>query len=99
MAVIVDGELPPGVMIRDLMIKISSELTEHVLTSVVHFLGSTVDRLSIDDRMTMCNVTAQMLTESAIMEPTEDVFAYVRERSSIPFNPFVAIGSGIRGEV
>ncbi len=86
-AVIVDGELPPGVMIRDLMIKISSELTEHVLTSVVHFLGSTVDRLSIDDRMTMCNVTAQMLTESAIMEPTEDVFAYVRERSSIPFNP------------
>ena len=53
----------------------------------VEFAGSTVRDISVDGRLTMCNMAVEMGAKTGIVEPDDRTLKYVKERTDRPFTP------------
>ena len=85
MAVEVDGELPAGVTAKDLVLAIIGRLgTGGGIGHVIEYRGSAVRSLSMEGRMTVCNMSIEAGARAG-MVATEDVtFAYLQGRRHAP---------------
>ncbi|MFH1169568.1 MAG: aconitase/3-isopropylmalate dehydratase large subunit family protein [Chloroflexota bacterium] len=84
--VILEGSLPPGLASRDLVLWVISDIgPERANYRVLEFAGSGAQSLSVEARMTLCNVPVQIGAKSAIVEPDEKTTGYVSARSREPF--------------
>jgi 3-isopropylmalate/(R)-2-methylmalate dehydratase large subunit len=85
MRVVLDGMLPRGVTAKDAALAVVGHLgmaggTGHV----IEFGGSLVPRLSMEQRMTLCNMSIEAGATAALVPPDEVTFSYVARRRFAP---------------
>jgi 3-isopropylmalate/(R)-2-methylmalate dehydratase large subunit len=80
--VCIDGKLPYGVTAKDVSLSMIGRLgTDGCTGSVVEYRGETIRALSMDERMTICNMSVECGARSALIAPDDTLFNYVRDRS------------------
>jgi 3-isopropylmalate/(R)-2-methylmalate dehydratase large subunit len=85
MRVTVDGTLPEGVTAKDLVLAIIGEIgTAGGTGHVIEFAGSAIEELSMEGRMTVCNMTIEAGARAGLIAPDEKTFAYVEGRPQAP---------------
>ncbi len=81
----VEGTLAPGVTAKDLGLFIIGQLGTGVGTGhVIEFSGSTIRNLSMEGRMTLCNLAIEMGARAGMIAPDETTFAYIKGRAYAP---------------
>ena len=84
----VEGRLPKRVMAKDLILNIIGELsTRGAVYRSIEFAGSCVRGLSIDGRMTLCNMGVEMGAKCAIVPPDNVTKRYLQGRTKQKFEP------------
>src|SRR5215468_8669957 len=85
MRVTVDGALPPGVTAKDVVLAIIGKIgTAGGTGHVIEFAGSTIRGLSMEGRMTVCNMTIEAGARAGLIAPDETTFEYLKGRPSAP---------------
>src|SRR2546421_7129845 len=81
----VEGTLAPGVTAKDLALAIIGKLGTGIGTGhVIEFSGSTIRNLSMEGRMTICNMAIEAGARAGMVAPDDITFAYIKGR---PFAP------------
>jgi len=85
LAVNIEGRLQPGVTAKDLILAIIGQIgvsggTGHVL----EYRGSTVRALSMDERMTVCNMSIEAGARAGMIAPDEVTFEYLKDKPRAP---------------
>jgi len=85
--IIVDGELKSPVAPKDLILYTIGQFKADGATYMgVKFSGEAIRDISIDGRMTLCNMVVEMGAKSGIVEPDDKASEYLRARGLTPFN-------------
>jgi 3-isopropylmalate/(R)-2-methylmalate dehydratase large subunit len=81
----VEGKLGPGATAKDLALAIIGKLGTGVGTGyVIEFTGSAVRALSMEGRMTLCNMSIEAGARAGMVAPDETTFAYIKGRPHAP---------------
>ncbi|MDR5745128.1 3-isopropylmalate dehydratase large subunit [Caballeronia sp. LZ029] len=81
MRIVVDGALAHGTTSKDLVLYIISKIgAQGARGFVVEYVGSAIDALSAEARMTLCNMTVEAGARGALIAPDETTIRYVAER-------------------
>lgn len=81
MRITVDGTLAPGVTAKDLTLYIIAKLgTAGATGYFVEYAGEAVRSLSMEGRMTLCNMSIEMGARGGMVAPDEVTFEYIRQR-------------------
>lgn len=81
----VEGKLAPGVTAKDVALAVIGKLGTGVGTGhVIEFSGSTIRNLSMDGRMTLCNMAIEAGARAGMVAPDETTFAYIQGRTYAP---------------
>ncbi len=81
----VRGELPPGVYSKDIILKIIAELgVKGGIGYAYEYAGPTIENLSMEARLTICNMTIEGGARVGYVNPDETTFDYLKGR---PFAP------------
>src|SRR6188768_22300 len=85
MRINVDGELNKGVVSKDIVLYILSKISASGATGyAVEFAGSAIRDLSMEARMTICNMSIEMGARGGMIAPDETTFAYINGREFAP---------------
>ena len=85
MRITVDGRLPAGATAKDLALAIVARIgSAGAKGYMVEYAGSAIATLSIEERLTLCNMATELAAFSAIVPPDETTIAYVRGRPYAP---------------
>ncbi|HEX9773116.1 MAG TPA: 3-isopropylmalate dehydratase large subunit [Steroidobacteraceae bacterium] len=85
LAVEVAGRLGPGVSAKDLILAIIGRIGVNGGTGhVIEYRGSAVEALSMDERMTVCNMSIEAGARAGMIAPDETTFDYLRGRPRAP---------------
>src|ERR1700719_3539708 len=85
MAVNVDGELPPGVTAKDIILVVIAKIgTGGGQGHVIEYRGSTIRSLSMEGRMTICNMSIEAGARAGMVAPDETTYEYLRGRPHSP---------------
>jgi 3-isopropylmalate/(R)-2-methylmalate dehydratase large subunit len=85
MRVTVNGELPVGVTAKDLILAIISTIgTAGGTGHVIEYAGEAVRNLSMEGRMTMCNMTIEGGARAGLVAPDDKTFDYLKGRPKSP---------------
>jgi len=81
----VEGELPPGVGAKDVALGIIGRIgTDGATGCVIEYAGSAIRSLSMEGRMTLCNMSIEAGARAGMIAPDATTFAYLKGR---PFAP------------
>jgi 3-isopropylmalate/(R)-2-methylmalate dehydratase large subunit len=81
----VDGHLAQGVTAKDLILYIIGQITTDGGTGyVIEYTGEVIRDLSVENRMTVCNMTIEAGARAGMIAPDEKTFAYIRGREFAP---------------
>lgn len=81
----VNGELPYGVTAKDVILGIINEIgTDGGTGYVVEFAGDTIRNLSMEGRMTVCNMTIEGGARAGLIAPDEKTFDYLEGKTFAP---------------
>jgi 3-isopropylmalate/(R)-2-methylmalate dehydratase large subunit len=85
MAVEVDGTLPPGVTAKDLILGIITQIgTGGGQGYVIEYRGEAIRSLSMEGRMTVCNMSIEAGARAGMIAPDDTTFDYLRGREHAP---------------
>jgi 3-isopropylmalate/(R)-2-methylmalate dehydratase large subunit len=85
MAVTVDGELPPNCSAKDIILAIINRIgTSGGVGHVIEYRGPAIEALSMEGRMTICNMSIEGGARAGLVAPDETTFAYVKGRPHAP---------------
>lgn len=85
MRITVNGELGAGVTAKDLVLYIISKVTAGGGTGYfIEYAGSAFENLSMEGRMTVCNMSIEMGARGGLIAPDETTFEYVKGRENAP---------------
>ncbi|MEA2710243.1 MAG: 3-isopropylmalate/(R)-2-methylmalate dehydratase large subunit, partial [Phycisphaerales bacterium] len=85
MAVVVEGDLPLGVTAKDVTLAIIGRLgTGGGIGSVIEYRGSAIRALTMEGRMTLCNMSIEAGARAGLVAPDETTFAYLEGRRHAP---------------
>jgi 3-isopropylmalate/(R)-2-methylmalate dehydratase large subunit len=85
MAVTVNGRLPVGVTAKDLVLTlITQQTTGGGQGYVVEYRGEAIEALSMEARMTICNMSIEWGAKAGLIAPDETTFEYLRGRPHAP---------------
>src|SRR5690348_5298208 len=85
MAVTVDGDLPAGVTAKDLILAIIGTIgTGGGIGSIIEYRGSAIRALSMEGRMTVCNMSIEAGARAGLVAPDDTTFAYLEGREFAP---------------
>ncbi len=85
MAVTVSGELPAGATAKDVILAIIGRIgTGGGIGSVIEYRGDTIAGLSMEGRMTICNMSIEAGAKAGLIAPDEVTFAYLEGRAHAP---------------
>jgi 3-isopropylmalate/(R)-2-methylmalate dehydratase large subunit len=85
MAVTVEGDLPPGATAKDVILAIIGRIgTGGGVGSIIEYRGSTIRGLSMEGRMTVCNMSIEGGAKAGLITPDDTTFAYVEGRPYAP---------------
>jgi 3-isopropylmalate/(R)-2-methylmalate dehydratase large subunit len=81
----VDGELPFGVTAKDIILDIIGRIgTDGATGYVIEYAGSAIRALTIEGRMTICNMSIEAGARAGLIAPDETTFAYLKGRRFSP---------------
>ena len=87
MAIDVDGELKPGTTAKDVILAIIAKIgTNGAQGHVIEYRGEAIRSLSMEARMTICNMSIEAGARAGMVAPDETTFAYVEGRPNAPEN-------------
>ncbi|MEM2135685.1 MAG: 3-isopropylmalate dehydratase large subunit [Candidatus Jordarchaeaceae archaeon] len=79
--VMVDGKLPEGVYAKDIVLTVIGKVTASGANYMaVEYTGNTIRDLSVEARMTLCNMAVEMGGKTGIVAPDSKTIRYVGER-------------------
>jgi 3-isopropylmalate/(R)-2-methylmalate dehydratase large subunit len=85
MSVDVDGDLPAGVTAKDVILAIIGQIgTGGGLGHVIEYRGSAIRALSMEGRMTVCNMSIEAGARAGLVAPDDVTFAYLEGRAHAP---------------
>ncbi|WP_046861791.1 3-isopropylmalate dehydratase large subunit [Microvirga massiliensis] len=85
MRVLVDGKLPPGVTAKDIVLAIIGEIgTAGGTGHVIEYAGEAIRALSMEGRMTVCNMSIEGGARAGMVAPDEKTYAYLKDRPKSP---------------
>jgi 3-isopropylmalate/(R)-2-methylmalate dehydratase large subunit len=85
MRVTVDGKLPEGVTAKDIILAIIGEIgTAGGTGHVIEYAGEAIRSLSMEGRMTVCNMSIEGGARAGMVAPDEKTFAYLKDRPKAP---------------
>ena len=85
LAITVNGTLPPGSSAKDLILAIMGELgTGGGIGYVAEYRGEAIEALSMEGRMTVCNMSIEAGAKAGLIAPDEVTFEYLRGRPHAP---------------
>jgi 3-isopropylmalate/(R)-2-methylmalate dehydratase large subunit len=85
MRAIADGKLPAGVTAKDIILAIIGEIgTAGGTGSTIEYAGEAVRSLSMEGRMTMCNMSIEGGARAGMVAPDEKTYAYLKGRPKAP---------------
>ena len=85
MRVSVDGKLPEGVTAKDIILAIIGEIgTAGGTGHVIEYAGEAIRALSMEGRMTVCNMSIEGGARAGMVAPDEKTFAYLKGRPKAP---------------
>ncbi|MCA1711013.1 MAG: 3-isopropylmalate dehydratase large subunit [Actinobacteria bacterium] len=85
MAVTVEGQLPPGATAKDLVLALIAQVgTGGGQGHVVEYRGEAIRALSMEGRMTVCNMSIEWGARAGMIAPDETTYAYLQGRPHAP---------------
>jgi 3-isopropylmalate/(R)-2-methylmalate dehydratase large subunit len=85
MRAVVDGKLPSGVTAKDIILAIIGEIgTAGATGYAFEYAGEAVRALSMEGRMTVCNMSVEAGAKAGFIAPDEKAFAYLKDRPRAP---------------
>src|SRR5215212_5872752 len=85
MAVTVEGDLPDGVTAKDVVLAIIGRIgTGGGIGSVIEYRGAAIRALSMEGRMTVCNMSIEAGARAGLIAPDDTTFAYLEGRAHAP---------------
>ncbi|MDP1719492.1 MAG: 3-isopropylmalate dehydratase large subunit [Candidatus Nanopelagicaceae bacterium] len=85
MAITVEGELQPGVTAKDIILAVIAQIgTGGGQGYVIEYRGSAIRALSMEGRMTVCNMSIEAGARAGLVAPDEKTFAYIKGKPHAP---------------
>lgn len=85
MRITINGELDKGVTSKDVILYILSKLTASGATGYfIEYAGSTIRNMSMEARMTVCNMSIELGARGGLIAPDQTTFDYVKGRKHAP---------------
>ena len=85
MAVNVDGVLPPGVTAKDIILAVIAKIgTGGGQGHVIEYRGSAIESLSMEGRMTVCNMSIEAGARAGMVAPDQTTYDYLKGRPHAP---------------
>jgi 3-isopropylmalate/(R)-2-methylmalate dehydratase large subunit len=85
MRVVVDGKLPAGVTAKDIILAIIGEIgTAGGTGYALEYAGEAIRALSMEGRMTVCNMSVEAGARAGFIAPDEKAFTYLKDRPRAP---------------
>jgi 3-isopropylmalate/(R)-2-methylmalate dehydratase large subunit len=85
MAVTVEGDLPPGATAKDVILAIIGRIgSGGGIGSIIEYRGDTIAALSMEGRMTVCNMSIEAGAKAGLIAPDDTTFAYIEGRAHAP---------------
>jgi 3-isopropylmalate/(R)-2-methylmalate dehydratase large subunit len=84
----INGEKPEYIMAKDIILKIIGDIgTDGANYKAMQFTGETVDKLSMEERLTLTNMSTEAGAKNGIIEPDNITFEYLKKRTDKEFIP------------
>ena len=81
----VSGKLPTGVTSKDVILQIIGKIgTAGGTGCVIEYSGSLISSLSVEQRMTICNMTIEGGARAGLIEPDQKIFDYLKDKPMSP---------------
>src|SRR5438270_2542953 len=85
MAITVEGSLPEGVTAKDVILAVIARIgTGGGQGHVIEYRGEAIRALSMEGRMTVCNMSIEAGARAGMIAPDETTFAYLQGRPHAP---------------
>ncbi|MEL4357439.1 MULTISPECIES: 3-isopropylmalate dehydratase large subunit [unclassified Luteococcus] len=85
MAVTIDGEMPDGVTPKDVVLALIAKVgTGGGQGHVVEYRGSAIEKMSMEGRMTICNMSIEWGAKAGMVAPDQTTFDYLKGRPNAP---------------
>lgn len=85
MEIRIKGSIPPKVTAKDVIMHIIGKIgTSGATGHVIEFTGSVIDNMSMEARMTICNMAIELGARSGLIAPDDKTFAYLKGRPQAP---------------
>jgi 3-isopropylmalate/(R)-2-methylmalate dehydratase large subunit len=103
MEVRVEGTPPPGITAKDIILSIIGAIgVDGAVGHVIEYRGDAIERLSMEGRMTVCNMSIEAGARAGMIAPDDTTFGYLRGRPRAPkgdaFEEAVARWKGLAGD-
>ncbi|KAL3812416.1 hypothetical protein ACJIZ3_013684 [Penstemon smallii] len=90
---VMDGEMPDYLLAKDLILQIIGEISVSGATyKAMEFVGSTVESLSMEERMTLCNMVVEAGGKNGIVPADATTYKYLEDKTSVPYEPVYSDG-------
>lgn len=84
------GKKPPHIMAKDIILKIISDIgTDGANYRTMEFTGDVVSEMSMEERLTLTNMTTEAGAKNGIIEPDAVTDEYIRQRTASPYTPIL----------
>ncbi len=85
MAITITGELPEGSSAKDVVLAVLRECgTGGGIGAIAEFRGPVIEALSMEGRMTVCNMSIEFGAKAGLIAPDETTFAYLKDKPNAP---------------
>ena len=85
MAVVVEGDLPPGATAKDVILAVIGRIgTSGGMGHVIEYRGSAIRNLSMEGRMTVCNMSIEAGARAGMIAPDDTTYRWVEGRARAP---------------
>ncbi|KAL0433200.1 UNVERIFIED_CONTAM: 3-isopropylmalate dehydratase large subunit, chloroplastic [Sesamum latifolium] len=90
---VMDGEMPDYLLAKDLILQIIGEISVAGATyKAMEFVGSTVESLTMEDRMTLCNMVVEAGGKNGVVPADSTTYKYLQDKTSAPYEPVYSDG-------
>ncbi|KAF3449999.1 hypothetical protein FNV43_RR06078 [Rhamnella rubrinervis] len=85
---VMDGEMPDYLLAKDLILQIIGEISVSGATyKSMEFVGTTVESLSMEERMTLCNMVIEAGGKNGVVPTDSTTYKYLEDKTSVAYEP------------
>ncbi|KAL1151965.1 hypothetical protein V6Z11_A09G076100 [Gossypium hirsutum] len=85
---VMDGEMPHYLLAKDLILQIIGEISVSGATyKSMEFVGTTVESLNMEERMTLCNMVVEAGGKNGVVPADSTTFKYLEDKTTVPYEP------------